>query len=197
MSTVKAVLKAQPRTVVGKQVKQLRRDGLVPGIIYGRQEPVIVQLNALELHLALRGAGDNDLFNLEVSGKNYSVLARDVQRHATRRDLIHVDFLEVSMDQIIESEAELHFVGKSPIAVLGRISHLVHTIAISAKPNDLVSTIEVDEALISDVNTANTIYVRDIPVPAGVTILSDPDLAVAKFEYLAQEGTGEGGEAAA
>lgn len=195
MSTVKAVLKAQPRTVVGKQVKQLRRDGLVPGIIYGRQEPVIVQLNALELHLALRGAGDNDLFNLEVAGKNYSVLARDVQRHATRRDLIHVDFLEVSMDQIIESEAELHFVGKSPVASFGRISHLVHMIEISAKPNDLVSTIEVDEALISDVNTANTIYVRDIPVPAGVTILSDPDLAVAKFEYLAQEGSGE--EAAA
>jgi large subunit ribosomal protein L25 len=174
-------LTAEPRTVVGKQVRALRRDGLIPAVIYGKRDPINVQLPIHATTLTLRDSAENDVYDLNVSGKSYKVLLRDVQKHVTRADIMHIDFLEVSMTDMIRAEAPIHLVGKSPLTG-GVVGLLLHAVEIEAHPDELVSQFELDVALIVDEDTI--LHVRDLPVPAGVVILTDGDTPVAKFNAL-------------
>lgn len=174
---------AEPRTVTGKKVSQLRREGVIPGVIYGQSEPVIIQMDAKPLRRALRVAGTNQLATIEVDGKKYIVLAREIQQHVTRRDIIHVDFMEVDMTSTIKAEAEIVGVGESPIAASGEgmITMALFSVEIECMPDALISQIEVD---LSKIETADdTIIVADLVVPEGVDILTDPESLVARFEY--------------
>jgi large subunit ribosomal protein L25 len=185
---------AEPRTVTGKKVSQLRREGVIPGVIYGQSEPVIIQMEAKPLRRALRVAGTNHLATVEVGDKKYTVLTREIQQHVTRRDILHVDFMEVDMASTIKSEAELVGVGESAIDATGEgmIAMALFSVEIECLPDALVSQIEVD---LSKIETADdTITVADLVVPKGVTILTDPDMLVARFEYARTEIEEEGEE---
>jgi large subunit ribosomal protein L25 len=174
---------AEPRTVVGKQVKQLRQAGFIPAVVYGQREPVTVQLENKALRRVLRRASTTQLIDLEMQGGTRTVLAREIQQHATRGDLIHVDFFEVNMAQAITSEAELVLTGEAgeTLEGLGTVVLLVHSVSIECLPGDLVSEIEVD---VSAIMTADdVIHVGDLKAPKGVTILDDPEMTVAHFEY--------------
>jgi large subunit ribosomal protein L25 len=175
---------AEPRTVTGKKVNSLRREGYVPGIIYGRSDPVKIQMEVKPLRRALRHAGTTQLATIDVNGKEYTVLAREIQQHLTRRDIIHVDFLEVDMTSTIRSEAELVAVGEAPAIASGEgmINMALYSVEIEALPDDLISQIEVDISVIETPD--DHILVADLPVPEGVTILNDPDALVARFEYV-------------
>lgn len=187
---------AEPRTVTGKQVKQLRRDGLVPAVIYGQQSPVNIQLERTLLYRVLRRASTTQLVNIEFEGKVRTVLAREIQQHATRGDLIHVDFLEVNMKETITSEAAVEIVGEPGDALkgLGTVVPLLHVVEIECLPGDLISEIQVDASAIQDAE--DIIYVSDLRVPDGVTILADPETVVATFQYT-QTSDGENGGSAA
>ena len=111
----RVTIAAEPRTVTGKKVKQLRRQGKIPGVIYGQSEPVNIQMDELQLVRALRVAGTTQLATLELEDKEYTVLAREVQQHVVRRNVMHIDFLEVDMQTTITSEAELVTVGEAPV----------------------------------------------------------------------------------
>lgn len=183
----RVLIVAEPRTVTGKQVSSLRREGLVPGIIYGQSEPVKIQMDVKPLRRALRLAGTTQLATVDVDGKKYTVLAREIQQHVTRRDILHVDFLEVDLKSTIRSEAELVSVGESPAADTGEgvIVLTLYNVEIEALPDALVSQIEVD---ISAIETPDeSITVADLPVPEGVKIITDPDTTVARFEYTRAE----------
>ena len=174
---------AEPRTVTGKKVKRLRREGLIPGVIYGRSEPVKIQMDVKPLRRALRIAGTGQLATVEVEGKEYIVLPREIQQHVTRRDIIHVDFLEVDMTSTIRSEADLIGVGESAIAATGEgvVTLALYSVEIECLPDALISQIEVD---LSAIETAeDSILISDLIVPEGVTILNDPEALVARFEY--------------
>ena len=174
---------AAPRTVIGKQVRQLRRSGYIPAVIYGQGEPEPIQLENLPLRRVLRHASTSHLLNIELNGKVRTVLAREIQSHATRGELVHIDFYEVNMKETMTSDVELVLVGKSAPAVLGN-GHdilLLLEVEIECLPDALVAEIEVDASMIKD--DEMVIYVKDIQAPAGVTILADPETAVARFEY--------------
>lgn len=174
---------AEPRTVTGKQVKQLRQVGIIPAVVYGQREPVTVQLENKALRRVLRRASTTHLIDLEMQGGTRTVLAREIQQHATRGDLIHVDFFEVNMAQAITSEAALVLTGETSEALegSGTVVLLVHSVAIECLPGDLVSEIEVN---ISGIESADdVIYIGDLTIPKGVTILDDPEVTVAHFEY--------------
>lgn len=182
-------INAEPRTVVGKKVKQLRREGWIPAVIYGQGEPVNVQLEAHDLYLTLRDAGTGHLIDLQLGGEKHTVLTRDIQQHVTRGDLIHVDFMEVSMTSTITATADLVMVGESPTEALGQgtVVLTVQSVDIECLPDDLVSEIEVD---ISKITTPNDLlYIKDLTPPKGVTILTDPEVVIARFafESLAEE----------
>jgi large subunit ribosomal protein L25 len=175
---------AKPRTVTGKKVKQLRREGFIPGVIYGQREPVKIQMDVKPLRRALRIAGTGQLATVEVGDESYTVLAREIQQHVTRRDIIHVDFLEVDMTSTIRSEAELISVGESPTTAEGEgiIAQTLYAVEIECLPDALISQIEFDLSAIQ--TTDDSIMVADLQVPEDVTIVTDPETLVARFEYV-------------
>lgn len=182
-------INAEPRTVVGKKVKQLRREGWIPAVIYGQGDPVNIQLEAHDLFLTLRDAGTSHLIDLQLGGEKHTVLTREIQQHITRGDLIHVDFMEVSMTSTITAAADLVMVGESSTEGLGQgtVVLTVQSVDIECLPDDLVSEIEVD---ISKITTPNDLlYIKDLTPPKGVTILTDPEVVIARFafESLAEE----------
>lgn len=179
---------AEPRQITGKQVKQLRRDGLIPAVIYGRTESINIQLDNLILRRVLRDAGSSHLIDIELpGGKSRAVLAREIQMHPTRGDLIHVDFVEVDLKAKLTADASLVLVGESAPQAdgLGSTMLMVQSVQIECLPDDLVSEIEVDVSKIA--TPEDVIYVSDLVAPNGVEILTDPETMLAKFEYARQE----------
>src|SRR5690606_9149866 len=136
---------AAPRTVIGKQVKQLRRDGFIPAVIYGQSETEHIQLENLALRRVLQQASTTHLIDLDMNGKMRTVLARAIQTHPTRGELVHIDFYEVNMRETITSEAALTLVGRSVPAAGGNgfDTLLLHDVEIECLPGDLVAEIEV------------------------------------------------------
>ena len=173
------MIAAAPRTLIGKQVRQLRRDGYIPAVIYGQGEPEHIQLENLPLRRVLRHASTTHLINLDVNGKIRTVLAREIQAHVTRGDLVHVDFYEVNMLETITSTAELVMTGKSAPATRGGGTDvlILHNVDIECLPDNLVSEIVVDMSRIKRAD--DVLYLKDIPAPEGVTILTDPEMLVA------------------
>ena len=181
------IIEAEPREITGKQVGQLRRDGWIPGVIYGRKEPVAVQMEQKALRRALRTVGTTHLADVKVGGQLRTVLVREIQQHATRGDLVHIDFMEVDMKSKLRASAELVTVGvAAPEAEgLGAATLMLREVDIECLPDDLVAEIEID---LSAIKTADdTIYVKDITAPKGVEILTDPEQVVARFEFAAAE----------
>ncbi|WP_420643095.1 50S ribosomal protein L25 [Candidatus Leptofilum sp.] len=183
MSEDRLAIEAEPRAVTGKKVKRLRRDGIIPAVIYGLNDPVTIQLENKTLRRVLRRAGTTNLIDISVKGNVKTVLARDIQQHVTRGDLIHVDFQEVDLKVRITAEASLVLVGRSQMMEDGLGSDVLSltSIEIEALPDDLVAEIEVDVSQMASAD--EPIYVSDLVVPKGVTILADPETAVARFEY--------------
>jgi large subunit ribosomal protein L25 len=180
----RVTIAAEPREVTGKKVKQLRRQGYVPGVVYGQSEPLKVQMEEKQLRRALRTAGMTQLATLDVEGKEYTVLAREIQQHLTRRDILHIDFMEVDMAVTIRSEAELVTVGESPVVETeeGMIAQAMYSVEIECLPDALISRIEVDISRI--VTPGDSIHIRDLDVPDGVTLLADADATVARFQSI-------------
>jgi large subunit ribosomal protein L25 len=178
---------AEKRDLAKKSAKQMRRDGWIPGVIYGRTDPVHVKMERGPLRRVLRAAGSNQLIELNVSNNIHKVLVREIQQHVTRGDLLHVDFLEVDMKATIAAVAELIPVGKAGATAegVGAASMTLRQVDIEARPDALVSEIEVDLSLIE--TTDDVIYVGDLTAPDGVTILTDPETAVARFEFVREE----------
>lgn len=182
-------LEAEPRTLIGKRVKKLRQQGWVPAVIYGQRDTYHIQVENLALRRALREAGMTQLIDIDVNiddGRR-TVLAREIQTHVTRGDVLHVDFYEVDMKQTIVSEAALISTGQSQPEEdgLGATVLVVHAIEIECLPDNLISEVEVD---LTQIETPDdVILVKDLPIPAGVTVLTDPETTVAKFEYTRLE----------
>jgi large subunit ribosomal protein L25 len=180
MSENNKKLVAQKRSVVGKQVKQLRRQGQTPAVVYGKHEPVSIQLETHSTSLILRDADSNDLLTVDIDGDERLVLVRDVQRHITRHELMHIDFYEVSAGETITVDVNLVTINEAMVEEAGSATQLLYTVSIEAIPSKLISEIEVDLSLIKSVN--DVISVGDLVVPEGVTILTEAEIAVAKFD---------------
>lgn len=175
-------ISAQKRTVTGKKVSTLRTDGLVPATIYGPKTPAVtIQFKYREIELMLRNAGSTNLIDIAVEGdKTYRVLARDVQRDIIRGNILHADFFAVDEDSKIRVAIPVVLTGESPI-IAARKAILVagtNTIRIECLPRDMVNKIVIDLGQLKTVGA--TIYVKELPVSSGVTVLNDGDEMVAK-----------------
>lgn len=185
---------AQTRTTIGKQTRQLRREGQIPAVIYGQRDPIHIQIENLPLRRALREAGTNELIDINVGGNKITVLAREIQQHATRGDLLHVDFYEVNMREAINADVRIVTTGQTAeeLRTMGQIVQVLHTVTVECLPGDLISEIEVDISGISSPD--EVIYVSDLTPPQGVTILTDPEATITSFEYFREEEEEEEGE---
>jgi len=178
-------LTAQRRTITGKKVKRLRQQGIIPAVLYGPGvESTPLQVEERALHRAMRRAGQR-LINLRVEGdpQPHRVLAREVQRDVITGRVLHVDFLEVSLTQKLTTRVPVVLVGEPDPVRRGLAVLLqgVDEVEIACLPEDLISSIEVD---VSDLKLDQVLHVRDLRVPAGVEILTEPEEMVAQLSLL-------------
>ena len=192
-----ATLVAEVRTALGKGgAGRVRREGLVPAVVYGLGEDnVSVSVSSRELGHILSGAsGANTLITLTVNGKDQLALARQIQRHPVKGSLLHVDFVRVRADQTIQAEVPVHLTGDAEgVSRGGVLEQLVHTLTVEAKPADVPPSIEYD---ITELEIGSGFYVRDLVVPAGVTVLQNLDDLVAQISAprIVEEPTAEAAE---
>jgi large subunit ribosomal protein L25 len=183
-------LRTQTREVLGKKVKSLRRDGLVPAVLYGHEtESLPLQVEERELHHVLAQAGGHRLIALKIgrARKRQMALARDVQWDVITGKPLHVDFYAVVMTEKITTEVPLLFVGEAPAAdqVGAMVLQGLDEIEIECLPGDLIEAIEVDLSGLEEIDQA--IYVKDLLVPPTVDILTDVEELVAKVTWAAAE----------
>lgn len=184
----KPVLVADPRTMVGKKVKVLRRQGLVPGVLYGSGiDGMPIQLDAREAERLLSQVSASTLIDLKVGDEEHKVLVRDVQRDVIRLDLVHIDFLKASMDVRIRTTVPVELVGEAPaVEDLGGVLVTgVTELEIEALPADLPDRIVVDLEPLAEIDDAIT--VGSLYLEEGVKVFTDPDENVAHVIYMAEE----------
>jgi large subunit ribosomal protein L25 len=199
-----AMLTAAPRTETGSRAAgRYRREGLVPAVVYGLEtEATSVTVNARELQRILSGAsGTNTLITLKVGGSDELALARQIHRHPVKGTLIHVDFVRVRADQEISADVPLHLEGEAEGAKRGGLlEQLMFSITITAVPRDIPQSIAHD---VSAMEIGDQLHVRDLAIPAGVTLSHELDELVVQItqprgmEEEAAEGEAAEGEAPA
>ncbi len=171
-------LSAQRRVEKGSRpARRMRREGLVPAVVYGRGIDVIeVAVSGRELYRALHTeAGANALIDVQVEGgESVLAVAREIQRHPVRNEITHLDLIKVSLDVAIEAEVAIDFVG-TPIGVTddgGIVDTIENTVLIEALPTAIPSSIPLD---ISGLSIGDSLKIEDLPVVDGVTYVDDPD----------------------
>ncbi len=156
-------LHAESRPEHGKgPAGRLRKQGRVPGIIYGYQvEPTAVSVDSLELYHALHTeAGRNVLLRLEVEGDTNLVIARDLQYHPIRQEVMHVDFLAVDRNAQIEVEIPVHVINEDDTADdNGVLNQILYTVPIAVKPLDVPNSFELD---VTDMAIGDVARVEDL-----------------------------------
>ena len=168
-------LAAWPRTEVGRKVKQLRREGLVPVVVYGGGvSPQNLQVNARSLNETIHGGGSSQLVELMVDGgETHNVLIREVQRHPVSHSALHADFYAVSMTETQQVTVVVNPVGEPEALVAGfMVLQAMDAVDIEALPAAIPGYIEID---ISSLSLENTITVADLPKLPGVEYLADLD----------------------
>jgi large subunit ribosomal protein L25 len=171
----KFTLDAQPRTIVGKKVKQLRRQGLIPVAVYGPKiDPMNLQIPARPLQVMLAKAGGTNLIDIQVDGNPTTVLAREVQRDVLRGDILYVDFFAVDLASTIKTDVPIHFVNESPAVATNQGIMITgpSMLTIETLPTNLISQIEVDLSRL--VNVGDSFHVRDLDLGEDIVILHDP-----------------------
>jgi large subunit ribosomal protein L25 len=170
------VLTVQPRESRGRtEVRKLRAEGLLPGVIYGQGiEPIALAVPRSELLRVLHAHGAHPLVTVKVEGdREYLALIKDLQIDHVKQTALHVDFHRVQEDKPVQTEVEVVLVG-TPAGVKtgGVLEQITRTIAIEALPRALPEHVEFD---VSAMELGSTLRVEELSVPEGVTVLTDPE----------------------
>jgi large subunit ribosomal protein L25 len=204
-------LQVAKRTVLGKKVATLRRDGITPANIFGHKvESTAVQVGTNELTHLLRASSRNAIINVSVEGEGAprTVVVRDLKRHAVTGRLLHVDFYQVSMTEKMRADVPVVLVGHADAVSTyqGILLQTLESIAIEALPADIPAQFECDVTPLTELDTS--IHVRDLAIDTSkITLHTDLDVVVARVaaprlaaEEAAPEAAAEGapeGEGAA
>ncbi len=177
-------LAAEPRSIIGKKVAGLRRDGRLPAVVFGHGiDSESVSLDAHEFELLRRSAGQNALIDLSVHGTPARpVLIHGVQVHPVNRRPLHVDLFLVRMTEELTVDVRLVAVGTSPAIADegGTLLHPIESVRIKALPDHLPQSIEYSIESLVDFDAV--IKVGDLAIPGDVTLLTDTDEIVAKVQ---------------
>jgi large subunit ribosomal protein L25 len=190
---------ATPRSIHGtRPARRLRAEGKVPGVVYGLStEPQPVTVEWRELRAALTtDQGLNAVIHLDVDGSSGPTLVKDMQRHPVRRDILHVDFLRVDLEKVIEVEVPIVLAGEALKVTQadGLVEQPLNALLVSSKPDAIPPQITVD---ISDLEIGDAIRVGDLTLPDGVTTPVDPEEAIVTGQVGITEADLEAAEAEA
>jgi large subunit ribosomal protein L25 len=177
-----ATINATSREQTGKgAARSVRREGRVPGVLYGHgEESVSLTVDARELQRLVHTVSiENTIVDLALDGgrQPVKVLIREIQRHPTRDEYLHIDFFHVAMDEKISVEVPIVLIGE-PIGVRtkeGIVDHQLRVLEVYCLPGEIPEKFEID---VSGLDIGDAIHVQDLAVPEGVEVEADPERAV-------------------
>jgi large subunit ribosomal protein L25 len=186
----KIELSVSKRTVVGKQVNGLRRQGIVPAILYGRymDKPMLLQAEERVLRRVLTKAGTSRLITLSIEeAAPQMALVREAQREPISGRFYHIDFLAVSMTEKIRLKVPIVLVGESPVVARneGVLLQPMNEIEIECLPGDLIDAVRVDISKLDQVGAE--VKVGDLASQLTVQILAEPDEAIVHIAHMREE----------
>lgn len=172
-------LKAKKRENLSRSTtKQLRKDGYIPGVVYGKsQEPITVSVNNIDLIKTIRDEGRNAIISLEIEDeKPVDVMVHDYQKEIVKDDIIHVDFFAVDMAEEMDVQVPVRIEGEA-IGVKdgGVLQQPIFELQVRAKPADIPEEITVD---VTNLNIGDSLAVQDIEKTGNYEILDDPETTV-------------------
>jgi large subunit ribosomal protein L25 len=194
------------RTVLGSaESRRLRKQGLIPGILYGRERPHPISIVERDLRTALTGGGGlNAVLDVVIDGGSvHSSVLKEYQLHNVRGTITHVDLQEVRLDQPIHATVSVHLVGEAAGTKEGGVlSQGINEVNVEALPMEVPALLEFD---VSALQINDTARLDQLILPEGVTLLDDPETVLAgvspptvleeePVEEGAAEGEAEGGE---
>ncbi|HHX09385.1 MAG TPA: 50S ribosomal protein L25 [Chloroflexi bacterium] len=189
-------IKIEKRKVTGKQVSQLRRQGLLPGVVYGHKvESYPIQMEAHSTSLMMKKITPTTLINLDLDGKKTKAIVRDRQLDVVTGELLHIDFLAISMTEKLKASVAIELIGEAPVLdeVAGAlINQTLNELEIEALPNELPERIEVD--LSGIVTAEDVITVGELKLGDKITILTPADEVIVSVGYVAEEAEEEPAE---
>jgi large subunit ribosomal protein L25 len=168
-------LTAQPRTLVGRKVRQLRRQGLVPVTVYGKKlSAENLQVTERSLDRVLHAAGFSQLVQVDIEGgSTHNVLIRDVHRHPVTHSFLHADLYAVDLTEKQQVQVPVHSTGKPEALVQGlMVLQSLDHITVEALPRAIPTHINID---ITKLSLEHPITVAELPVIEGVEYQNDPD----------------------
>ena len=175
-------LKAQKRELLGKKVRRLRREGILPATVYGhRVEPQSIQIDAAELRSVIRRSGTAQLIDLVIeSERPRPVFIRQTAVDPKKNAIIHVEFFQANLREKLVSHLPVHFVGESQAVKGGGILlPILDHVDVESLPQDVpAGGLEADIGVIEEIGGA--LHVSDLKAPAGVTILTPADEVLAR-----------------
>lgn len=177
-------LEAKTREILGKKVKQLRREGIVPAVVYGPEfENISIQVPEKALRLTLAEAGGTQIIELQVGKETIPTLVKKVQREPISLDILHVDFYRVSMDRAIRADVPLAIAVEPEIVKSGMAIATLFTnsLEIEALPMDLPPVIELDLSGLTEIG--DQLLVGDLQLSEELTIVTDAAELITKIDY--------------
>ncbi len=185
MNTEALSLELDPREILGKKVKRLRREGIIPVHLYGQGvESRALQCHAPKLIQVLSRAGGNTPITITISGEGGSQLAfaREIQWDPRRDDLTHVDFLVAEATRLVSAQVPIVLIGESSGARSsgGTVMQQLRTVDVEALPLEMPAQIEIDLGVLTE--AAGVIRAGDLAFASNVNLLTDPDEVVVRIE---------------
>lgn len=179
MTNTDVSLNLQQRTVSGKNLGAIRKDGLVPAVIHNHgQASIMVMAPENQLGKIYKQAGKHHPLNLKVADQDFLALIKDVHIHPVKRRIDHVVFQAIRTDEKVEAEIPVHMIGDSPAEKVGlMVLHQLDHVNVEALPKDLPDALSFDGEKLAELH--DKIMVGDLVAPAGVTILTEADHPIA------------------
>jgi large subunit ribosomal protein L25 len=185
MASKQVKLGAERRTVMGKQVKQLRKQGILPANVYGyQQESLAVQVDAHEIDRALKTHGATQLYQLVIApeGKEETVMVRHITRQPATNIIQHIDFFHVRMTEPLRAKVPVRLIGEAPAVRLhdGVLIQSLDQAEVEALPAELPDALELDISDMEELNTSR--HASALKVPRKVTLLTPDDEIVVSIQ---------------
>jgi large subunit ribosomal protein L25 len=185
-------LNANVRKLVGRKVKNLRKNGEIPATIYGKNiTSMSISVKAIDFEKVYAEAGETGLIELKLEKENKPVLINTIQKHPVNRDVMHIEFHQVDLKEKVKTHVPLEFIGIAQAVTNkeGALLELLQEIEVEALPMDLPEKIEVDVSGLIHVN--DEIKVSKLKIISGVTFLTDPEVIMVKVASIVSKAAKE------
>jgi large subunit ribosomal protein L25 len=183
------ILKVEKREVVGKQVAKLRRQGILPGVVYGyKVDSYPIQMDTHSTTMLMKKITPTTLVNLDLDGEVTKVIVRERTNDVVTGELLHLDFLAVSMTEMLRADVAIELVGEAPVLeeVPGSLlNQMLNELEIEALPDNMLERVQVDISGL--ITTDDVVTVSDLDLSDKIIILTPPEEVIVSVSFVAEE----------